>query len=97
MGNCPHKRENDKKMLQKLKRIGDFMEHHQQRGLSPDQVKDIIRDYLEKSPKSKETLTGIDKLIKKNQDTPLVRNEMPSVGNEIDDVELDNVEGNAPV
>lgn len=95
LGNCPHKRENDKKMLQKLKRIGDFMEHHQQRGLSPDQVKDIIRDFLEKSPKSKETLTGIDKLIKKNKGTPLVGNELPA--NETDNVERDEVEGNASV
>ena len=64
LGSNASKREADKKMLQKMKRIGDYMENRMNDGETKDQVTHHMRTLLQASPKSKETLTGIDKLLK---------------------------------
>ena len=58
LGNEASKREADKKMLQKMKRIGDYMEQRQNNGETAEQVLQHLRDLIAKSTKTKETLTG---------------------------------------
>ena len=58
------KREADKKMLQKMKRIGEYMENYINNGKTKEQMAFHLRELLSNSPKNKETLTGIDKLLK---------------------------------
>ena len=65
IGSNPIKREADKKMLQKMKRIGDFIDNLRGQGKSTNEAIAAIRVLLVNSPKTKETLTGIDKLLKK--------------------------------
>jgi hypothetical protein len=64
LGSNASKREADKKMLQKMKRIGDYMENHMNGGESKEQMVTHLRQLIAQSPKHKETLTGIDKLLK---------------------------------
>lgn len=63
LGNNPSKREADKKMLQKMKRIGTYMENYISNNKTKDLLVSHLRQMVEESPKSSETLTGIDKLI----------------------------------
>lgn len=69
MGNDASKREADKKMLQEMKRIGDYMERFQDEGKSKEQTVEHLRSLLLQHPKIKETLTGIDKLLKEEAKT----------------------------
>jgi hypothetical protein len=69
LGNDASKREADKKMLQKMKRIGDYMERFQDEGKSKEQTVEHLRSLLLQHPKIKETLTGIDKLLKEEAKT----------------------------
>ena len=64
LGNEANKREADKKMLQKTKRIGEFMEKKRLAGSDREEVISVIDSLLAASPKTKACLTGIDKLIK---------------------------------
>ena len=64
LGNDAHKREADKKMSQKIKRIGECMEKKRLAGSTREEVITAIESLLAASPKTKACLTGIDKLLK---------------------------------
>jgi len=64
LGDSAKKRENDKKMLQKIKRIGEYMESVHGDGSGRQEIIEKIRVAMKESPKSTETLTGIDKVLK---------------------------------
>jgi hypothetical protein len=67
LGSNASKREADKKMLQKMKRIGEYMENRMNGGESKEQMVTHLRQLIAQSPKNKETLTGIDKLLKESE------------------------------
>ena len=54
-------------MLQKMKRIGEYMEKKGDSGETREQIFQHIRELIASSPKNKETLTGIDKLLTQEQ------------------------------
>ena len=64
LGSEANKREADKKMLQKMKRIGDYFEKEMSNGKTMEEIAAFLRELISKSPKTKETLTGIDSLLK---------------------------------
>lgn len=64
LGNNKSKREADKKMLQKFKRIGEYMQDLRMDGQDRDDVISHINGLLSSSPKSTPSLTGIAKLLK---------------------------------
>ena len=64
LGTDAIKREANKKMLQKMKRIGEYMEKKRLEGKPTEEVAASLRQRLSNNPKLKETLTGIDKLLK---------------------------------
>ena len=66
IGSNPTKKA-DEKMLQKMKRIGDFIDSLRGQGKSTNDALAAIRVLLVNSPKTKETLTGIDKLLKQRK------------------------------
>ena len=53
----------DKKMLQKMRRIGDYFEENKANLGGLDQVVEHLRKLQKTSNKTKETITGIDQLI----------------------------------
>ena len=53
----------DKKMLQKMRRIGEYFDANCPDGNNKEAAFQHLRNLIQASPKSKETLTGIDKLI----------------------------------
>ena len=63
LGANPNKVKADKKMLQKMRRIGEYFDANCPGGNNKEAVFQHIRNLIKASPKSKETLTGIDKLI----------------------------------
>ena len=57
----------DKKMLQKMRRIGDYYEENKERLGGVPKVTEHLRELLSKSPKSNETMTGLDHLISREK------------------------------
>ena len=67
IGSSPTKQEADKKMLQKVKQIGDFIDSLCGQGKSTNKSLAAIQVLLANLLKSKKILTEIDKLLKINQ------------------------------
>jgi len=61
------KKEADKKMLQKMRRIGEYFEAKMMMGQDKETVMNHIRLLISNSPKNDETLTGVDQLLTKEQ------------------------------
>ena len=64
LGNDHSKREADKKMLQKMKYIGDYMATKRLEGSDRNDVIEDIKEVLSLYPKTSESLTGIAKVLK---------------------------------
>ena len=64
LGEDKKKRASDKKMLQKMQHIGDYMEEKQKEGLTKAEIVAHIQDVVLGPSRSKVSLTGIDTALK---------------------------------
>ena len=65
LGDDAKKRGADKKMSQKMKRIGEHITQRRLQGETKEQVVQHLKEVMSKSPKSSETLTGIANVLQK--------------------------------